>query len=65
MSKIGLAILAVMLTSSEFGFSQAATATQARTPISGSMSVPISVGKDVRFFTIAKKCTIKRYRRPH
>jgi hypothetical protein len=54
-----------MLALSGFEFSQATTATQLRTPISGSMSASISVGKDVRFFTIAKKCTIKRYRRPH
>jgi hypothetical protein len=65
MPKLRLVLLTVIFASSGFGCVQAATATQLRSQTIRSIFPQSSIEKDVRFFTLAKKCTIRRYRRPH
>jgi hypothetical protein len=65
MPKLRLMILTVMFTAAGAGFGQMATATQARSQVMSAMSAQSSIAKDVHAIALAKKCTIRRYRRPH
>jgi hypothetical protein len=65
MSKLGFGLLSVILVGTEVVASHAATATQIYSQRSGSIFDRSATNVQLHSIALAKKCTIKRYRRPH
>jgi hypothetical protein len=64
MPKLKIVILTTMIAWSGFGLSQTAAATQFSAQAMATTTHPSSVVTDARSFALAKRCTLKRYRRP-
>jgi hypothetical protein len=65
MPKLKVVILATIIAWSGFELSQTATATQFSAQAMAATTHPRSVITEARYFALAKRCTLKRYRRPH
>ena len=65
MSKVKLVILATIIAWTGFESRQTATAVQFSAPTMTGTTHPHHVVTKVRSIALTKKCTIKRYRRPH
>jgi hypothetical protein len=65
MPKVKLVIVAAMIVWTGFESSQTATAAQFSAQSMTVTTHPRNAVTDARYIALAKKCTIKRYRRPH
>ncbi|MCY7368559.1 MAG: hypothetical protein LH474_10455 [Chamaesiphon sp.] len=64
MPKVKLVILATIIAWTGFELRQTATAAQFSAPTITTISHPRGAVTDGRYLALAKKCTLKRYRRP-
>ena len=65
MSKLKLVILTAMIVWAGFELSQTAVAAQFSAPTMTTKTQPRGAVTDGRYLALAKKCTLRRYRRPH
>ena len=65
MSKLKLVVLATIITCAGFELHQTATAAQFSAPTMTTETHSRSAITDSRYLALAKKCTLRRYRRPH
>jgi hypothetical protein len=65
MSKLKLVILSATIIWSGFELRQTATAAQFSAQAITTLTHPPSVVTNGQYLALAKKCTLRRYRRPH
>ena len=65
MPKVKLVILATIIAWNGFESSQTATAAQFSAPAITATTHRRNVVTEAQYIALAKKCTLKRYRRPH
>ena len=65
MSKLKTVVLATIIIWTGFELNQTATAAQFSAPTMTTETHPRSAVTNGRSLALAKKCTLKRYRRPH